>query len=180
VSRPTLTTSAVFADERAEACVVPIERMDRMTEWLQQMEAAANDVFASMLGVQVTRTTLGSSNGSADLTALVSLTGSPEGVLEISCHTASAARLAMLMLGSDSPEFDDNAKDALGEICNMVAGGIKSRCSSSEDRCRLSVPAVISGKDYSVRTLKASDRHELCLEFEGQPLQITLELSRGS
>ncbi|HTV56676.1 MAG TPA: chemotaxis protein CheX [Terriglobia bacterium] len=151
-----------------------------MNEWLQRMEAAANDVFASMLGVQIGQADFDSVSGSVDLTALVSLTGTPEGLLEISCHTASAARLAMLMLGSDGPESDDYAKDALGEICNMVAGGIKSRSSSSEDRCRLSVPAVISGKDYTVRTLKATDRHKLCLAFEGRPLQITLELYRGS
>jgi chemotaxis protein CheX len=151
-----------------------------MSEWVQRMEAAANDVFASMLGVEVSQSHFDSVNGSVELTALVSLTGDPEGVLEISCHTASAARLAMLMLGSDGPESDENAKDALGELCNMVAGGIKSRCSSSEDRCRLSVPAVISGKDYSVCTLKATDRHKLCLEFEGRPLQITLEINRDS
>jgi chemotaxis protein CheX len=147
-----------------------------MNEWLEHMEAAAKDVLESMLGVQVRRTEPGSSNGSVDLTALVSLTGSPEGVLAIGCHTPSAGRLAMLMLGSDGPESEETAKDALGEICNMVAGGIKSRCCSSEDLCRLSVPTVISGKDYSVCTLKAKDRYSLCLEFEGQPLQLTLEL----
>jgi chemotaxis protein CheX len=150
-----------------------------MSDWLQYMEAAAKDVLESMLGVQVATIEPSPQNG-ADLTALVSLTGIPEGVLEIGCNTASAARLAMLMLGSDGPESEETAKDALGEICNMVAGGVKSRCCSSEDRCRLSVPTVISGRDYSVRTLRARDRYNLCLEFEGQPLKLTLELHRSS
>lgn len=150
-----------------------------MSEWIERMEAAAKDVFESMLGVPVKLAGGNSGQGLVNLTALVSLTGTPAGVLGVSCEADSAARIAMLMLGSDRPEPEETAKDALGEICNMVAGGIKSRSGAGEDLCRLSVPTVVSGKDYSLRTVQKSDRYSLCLEFEGQPLHLTLDLNRS-
>lgn len=57
-----------------------------------------------------------------------------------------------------------------------VAGSIKARLPGSEDLCRLSVPTIISGKDYYIRPILNGERHEICLDFEGQPIKMTLEI----
>lgn len=150
-----------------------------MSEWIARMESAAQEVFTSMLGVQVARSLIDSGAEGPDLTAIVGLAGAPTGVLGISCQEASAARIAARMLGSETPESKENAADALGEVCNMVAGSLKAGLSASEDLCRLSAPTIISGKDYHVRPILNGERHEVCLDFEGQPIKMILEIHRS-
>lgn len=140
------------------------------------MESAAQEVFTSMLGVEVARSSAYSDGETTDLTAIVGLAGAPTGVLGISCQADSAARIAARMPGSETPESRENAADALGEVCNMVAGGIKARLPGSEDLCCLSVSTIISGKDYYVRPILNGERHEIRLDFEGQPIKLTLEI----
>ena len=133
-----------------------------------------------MLGVKMSRFNSNSGNGTADLTAIISLAGSPSGVFKISCNSASAADLAMRMLGSDVPESEENAKDALGEVCNMIAGSIKSRLARSEDLCKISVPTIISGHNYHVRTMVNGEHYELQLDYEGQPVRVSMEIHHPS
>ncbi|MGH9451618.1 MAG: chemotaxis protein CheX [Terriglobia bacterium] len=151
-----------------------------MNEWLERMEFATQEVFESVLRVRMGRWSTGNGDGASDLTAVISLAGSPSGVFKIGCSSASAAHLAMRMLGSGTPESEENAKDALGEVCNMIAGTIKSRLSRSEDLGKISVPTVISGHDYQVRTLFHGEKYELRLNYEGQPVSISIEIQQPS
>lgn len=150
-----------------------------MNEWLERIESATQEVFESVIGVRMGRLDPGAAND-ADVTAIISLAGSPSGVFKIGCSSASAAHLAMRMLGSSAPESEENAKDALGEVCNMIAGGIKSRLSRSEDLCKISVPTIITGHHYQVHTLVNGERYELQLAYEGEPVSISMEIQRPS
>jgi len=65
--------------------------------------------------------------------------------------------------------------DAVGEICNMVAGNFKNKISGLGDGCMLSVPTVISGADYNLRTLIDGEIRIVFL-FEGEPVVFSLEV----
>lgn len=147
-----------------------------MNDWLERMESATQEVFESVLGARMGRSGPATGSATTDITAMISLAGSPSGVFKIGCSGASAAHLAMRMLGSSTPESEENAKDALGEVCNMIAGGIKSRLSRSEDLCKISVPTIITGHHYQVHTLVNGERYELQLDYEGQPVSISMEI----
>lgn len=144
------------------------------------MESATQEVFESVLGSRMEQSSPSAGSATADITAMISLAGNPSGVFKIGCSAASAARLAMRMLGSATPESEENAKDALGEVCNMIAGSIKSRLSRAEDLCKISVPTIISGHDYQVRSLLHGERYELRLDYEGQPVSISMEIHHPS
>ena len=45
--------------------------------------------------------------------------------------------------------IDDTVKDGIGEICNMLAGAWKGKVPELAANCGLSVPAVITGRDYN-------------------------------
>jgi chemotaxis protein CheX len=47
-------------------------------------------------------------------------------------------------------DIDDTVKDGIGEICNMVAGAWKGKVPELAANCGLSVPAVITGRDYKL------------------------------
>ena len=66
--------------------------------------------------------------------------------------------------------------DAVGEICNMVAGNFKNKISGMGDGCMLSVPTVITGGDYSVHSMVNENIH-VTLLFEGEPVVLSLEIT---
>jgi chemotaxis protein CheX len=64
--------------------------------------------------------------------------------------------------------------DALGEVCNMVAGNFKNKIAGLAEGCMLSPPTVITGSDYSLHSLADSPGLEVRLLFEGMPIAISL------
>ena len=63
----------------------------------------------------------------------------------------------------------------MGEICNMVAGNFKNKISGLGDSCMLSVPTVITGADYNVRSM-VNDTLQAAFLFEGEPVIVSLEV----
>ena len=144
--------------------------------WEALIEESAREVFELMLGSSVSPSPDTPEPQAASLTAMVGLGGDLCGVFSIRCETAVAGRMASRMLGMDLPSFNEETMDAVGEICNMVAGGLKAKVPGLEDRCMLSVPTVIHGHDYRTRSLGQGERTQVALNFEGAVFWIVLDL----
>ena len=158
----------------SEAPKLPREETKRrFTEALQH---AADEVFEMMVG-----TALGSSDQAtlprvADYTAMIGLAGDLCGVLSFRCSNESAGQIAGKMLGTDETTSAECVRDALGEICNMVAGSFKAQVSDVASQCMLSVPTVVSGKDYQLYPLVDGLRIQVARCFEGALVWITTDL----
>jgi len=107
---------------------------------------------------------------------MIGLAGDLCGVLSFRCSMASATRIAGKMLGTDVETSAECIRDALGEICNMVAGSFKAQVSDVAAQCMLSVPTVVSGKDYQLYPLVDGLRIQVSKTFEGALLWMTLDL----
>lgn len=113
---------------------------------------AAQGVLSAMLGLSVEASAPeagwpGEGPHQAVL-ANVAICGDWDGVLLLSCNRSTACFLAGEMFGSDaSLRVDDDVKDALGEIANMIAGDLKERLPGQSV---LHLPCVIEGSDYAV------------------------------
>ena len=83
--------------------------------------------------------------------------------------------MASRMLGVDAESAGAEMWDAMGEICNMVAGNFKNKISGLGDGCMLSVPTVITGADYSLHPMVNENIRSVFL-FEGEPVVLTLEV----
>ena len=88
--------------------------------------------------------------GAQSVTAVVGFGGILSGACVLTCDEGSARQIASRMAGMDFETLDDVVKDAIGEICNMVAGAWKSKVPELAANCGLSVPAVITGRDYNL------------------------------
>jgi chemotaxis protein CheX len=44
----------------------------------------------------------------------------------------------------------EQTEEALGEVCNMIAGSFKHKVNGLSERCALSPPSVVTEKDYRV------------------------------
>ncbi len=144
--------------------------------WPSLLETSMQEVFEMMLGTAVSCDPNPQSLPGASLTAMIGLAGDLCGVLSIRCSTETACKLVGKMLGSDPAMFDETAMDALAEICNMTAGTLKSKVPGLEDRCLLSTPTVIHGREYRLHSVADGERSEVTLKFEGETLLVTLEL----
>jgi len=108
--------------------------------------------------------------------AIVGLAGRLCGMLTIRCSSKSGAKIASKMLGVDVDKAVSEIWDALGEICNMVAGNFKNKISGLGDGCMLSVPTVITGGDYRCHSLGNSTTLQINFLFDGDGVIATLEI----
>jgi chemotaxis protein CheX len=143
--------------------------------WHPVLESAAREIFNVMLGMPLQRVTV-EPPLVADLTVMVGISGSTRGIFGLHCGAATACRLATLLLGAETDEFDERVLDACGEVANMVAGVFKSKVPGLGETCVLSVPTVISGADYHLHSVSSAEHAELSLSFEGSPMWLTLDL----
>jgi chemotaxis protein CheX len=143
--------------------------------WQPILELAVEEVFEIMLRCRVKPTPRPEPEANVEFTAMVGLAGSLCGVLSVCCDAPTAKQMAWRMLG-DSASTDDQVSDALGEVCNMVAGNFKNKLAGMDGRCLLSVPTVICGGEYQFRSLADGELLDVCVVFEGAPVAVRLEL----
>jgi chemotaxis protein CheX len=143
--------------------------------WLPLLEVGAREVFELMLGCHLTVPGT-STDEPLNITAMVGLAGQLCGVMRIHCNKKSAITMASKMLRVEADKIGPELGDAMGEICNMVAGNFKNKIPGLSDGCMLSVPTVITGSDYSLHSPADSETLELKLLFENMPLIISLAI----
>jgi chemotaxis protein CheX len=142
--------------------------------WAPTLQVATQEVYELMLGCELEVAAEPPPDQGLDITAMVGLAGQLRGILRIRCKAKSACRMASRMLGLEAPEAGAETWDAVGEICNMVAGNLKNKISGLGEGCMLSVPTVITGGDYRMRSM-VNQRIQASFRFEGEPLILTLE-----
>jgi chemotaxis protein CheX len=143
--------------------------------WVPLLDMATREVFELMLGCQLT---VGAAAEAPipEVTAMVGLAGQLCGVLSVRCDQKAAALMASKMLGVELDKVGAEVSDALGEVCNMVAGNFKNKIAGLAEGCMLSPPTVVTGSDYTLYSLAESPGLELNLVFEHRPIVISLQI----
>jgi chemotaxis protein CheX len=144
--------------------------------WLPILELATEEVFEIMLGRRVKPAREVNHEPSAEFTAMVGLAGALCGILTFSCDRKTARVVATCMLGPEIADSPDQVSDALGEICNMIAGNFKNKLAGTDGRCMLSVPTVIKGEEYCIRSLADGESVQAVMHFEESRVVVTLQL----
>ena len=150
---------------------------DERDSWGAVLELAAREVFSLMLGVELTSASEPVSEEGLGITSMVGLAGTLRGLLSLRCSSKSAALMASKMLGIDASSNGDEVQDAVGEVCNMVAGNFKNKIAGLGDGCQLSVPTVITGEDYCLRTLSNDCTIDTKFLFEGSLVIVSIRLN---
>ena len=93
--------------------------------WLPILELSVQEVFEIMVGCHAKPAPKSVHHVHGEFTAMVGLAGALCGVLAIACDTQTAHEIARCLVGGNV-ESQEQISDALGEICNMVAGNFES------------------------------------------------------
>jgi CheY-specific phosphatase CheX len=92
----------------------------------------------------------------------INLVGEVVGIVNIEVSEKFSRQMAAVLMDIDPDEIEEmeEVQDVLGEICNMVAGSLKSGLCDAGMECELSTPAIIMGQDYNheARNMKRNEK----------------------
>jgi chemotaxis protein CheX len=145
--------------------------------WRAVLRDATGEVFSMMVGGEVTACENAGPPQSPSVTGTVGIAGAISAIFTLRCSTQSATKMASQMLGVPAAVAVSHKCDAVGEVCNIVAGHFKSKIGLA-DKCMLSLPTVITGGDYRIHPQAGGERLELPLLYEGEPLWIALDIRK--
>ena len=141
-----------------------------------ELANATREVFEIMVGTSLGSPTEESPHFVADFSAMVGIAGNLCGLVALHTSSECARKIAAKMLGTEELGGGEDAQDAFGEVCNMIAGSFKGRIAGLADGCALSVPTVIFGRDFTLFSLAKGEHHQVMFSFEGRPFSVTLDL----
>ncbi|CAB1062785.1 Flagellar motor switch protein FliN [Olavius sp. associated proteobacterium Delta 1] len=135
---------------------VDIEKINALDIKAQVSEAVI-DVFDTMLSARLEPTDTIPSESLEDLRNVgsVSFAGDATGMISIQVGDNFARALAAEMLGMEIEELegDEEIKDMMGEVANIVGGNLKSAFTDAGLACALSTPSFTTGTDFRIESL---------------------------
>jgi chemotaxis protein CheX len=134
-------------------------------------------IFATMMELEVSASDKAWHPADDRLTSCINIEGDWNGAVSLECNQAQACRFAGQLLCMDPPNSVDNdVRDALGELANMIGGNLKSTMAVNS---RLSMPSVIDGGQYELRICGTEVQDRLAFQFDGGHFWVTVCVKDG-
>lgn len=145
------------------------------------LDGDVREIFSTMVGVEVSaaQTTDTATKFVDCVTAMVGFAGSYNGMVSINTPQGLAISFASQMLGMEVTEFDDDVRDAIGEIANMIGGSFKHHFVKDGHEVRLSTPSVISGEEYVMTVGSLPDTLTLMFASGDEHFLVSVFLETG-
>ncbi len=150
---------------------------DKMQDIGADIISATTEIFSTMLMVELEPgATIEGEGGeiASNLTSMLGLGGDIRGMLSVHCPESVAKGITSGFLGMEIDELDDDVKDAVGEIANMVAGSLKSSFSEYDLNIELAIPTSVIGKSYSTSGMLGADRVAVPFVMNGDTFLVEL------
>ena len=113
----------------------------------------------------------------------VGFLGDVNGLIYLYFDGAFAKACTGHLLGMTEAEVDEAGEevinDAIGEITNMTVGSFKNGLSDQGYPCKLTIPSILRGRNFSVEPISDSQRFIFFFETEGQRLVADILLKVG-
>lgn len=153
----------------------------------ETMNRSVQDVFRTMLGRTATLvhgTEASNSNGQPwkhpvelngqQVVGTVGFIGEVSGLIYLYLSDEFARVVAMHMLGMSDAEItaagDEVVNDAVGELTNMTVGGFKNQLCDQGFPCRLTIPSILRGSNFSIEPVSGASRRTYCFDVQGHHL----------
>ncbi|WP_457573030.1 chemotaxis protein CheX [Desulfolithobacter sp.] len=146
-------------------------------ELAKYIQEATSDVFASMIFLDIEPGEVLENEDTvleSNISSIIGLAGDLKGLLAVHCPGEVAKEITGSMLGMEVKELDEDVKDAIGEIANMVAGGLKTALAGEGKDIQLAIPTAIVGS--SVRTSGLSGAQRIVVPFGTPSGDFSIEL----
>jgi chemotaxis protein CheX len=112
------------------------------------------------------------------ITGMIGLAGTHKGVLAIHIPNNVAIAITSSFLGMDVDSINDDVRDAVGELANMLGGNVKTILSQNGRDIDLSLPSTIAGHEYGFQAASDVDMVILPFKTEQGGFLVELQLER--
>ena len=110
-----------------------------------------------------------------DISGVIGLTGSTRGAVVVSFSKQCALNVISSMRGETYTELNDEVRDAVGEITNMVSGDARRALSELGANFEAGIPTVVVGKGHEITSMAKSPC--LAIPFKIGNEDLTVEVS---
>ena len=104
-----------------------------------------------------------------DVTGIIGITGDAQGSMSISFSESCIGAVVANLFGASVNGINDEVKDAVGEITNMICGDARRRLAAQDISLTAGTPTVVTGKDHSITHI-----------YNGQCLAIPFDTPNGN
>lgn len=111
----------------------------------------------------------------SNLTSMLGLGKDIKGMLAVHCPASVAKDITGTFLGMEVAELDDDVKDAIGEIANMVAGNLKIFFQEHDMTIELAIPTTVVGKSFRTAGMSGAIRIAVPFTMNGATFLIELK-----
>jgi chemotaxis protein CheX len=121
----------------------------RIDTYREDLGRIAHDIFDTMLGLEIQPAEQEWQPARDRLIGAVYLAGAWRGAVLLECDRDQARHFTDRLMSVPVPEeVNDDVRDTMGELANMIGGNLKSILPRG---VVLSMPSVVEGSDYSLR-----------------------------
>jgi chemotaxis protein CheX len=147
----------------------PMTEKVKLPDLGHEIIAATQDVFSTMLMLDIDGQDISARRKKeiqSNITSMIGLGGGIRGMLAVHCPAIVAKSITGLFLGMEVEELDDDVKDAIGEIANMVAGNLKIAFADAGVGVELAIPTSVIGESFRVTGIAGATRHNISFQLE--------------
>ncbi len=136
------------------------------------------ETFESMLSLDLTKVGKVTDEGLDDqrMVGVVHYAGEVVGKLSLHVSQELAVLITTAMLGVESTELhgDEEVKDVLGELTNIVSGNLKSDFLNADLSCVISTPNITRGSDFKIQASEMAITHQWVFRHQDHEILIDL------
>ncbi len=85
-----------------------------------------------------------------DVSAIIGITGAAQGSMSLSFTEPCIRAIVANLLGIEVKELNEEVKDAVGELTNMICGDARRRLAEDGFALQAGIPTIVSGKNHSI------------------------------
>ena len=137
----------------------------------EYINRAVSDVFKTMIGREPKFSTAVPNQGGKShppsnrpqVVGTVGFIGEANGLVYLHFDLAYARNCTKQLLGMSEAELDEAGdeviNDAIGELTNMTVGGFKNGLCDAGHPCKLTIPSILRGTNFSIEPISSAIRH---------------------
>ena len=152
----------------------------RITAVEKTIEKSTLDTFGTMLSMDLVKVGKITDPALDDnrFVATVHYAGEVVGSLslQVSHEFAKIITAAMLGMAAEEVENEEEIKDVLGEMANIVSGNLKSDFLDADLACVISTPSITRGTDFKIESNNVGELHQWIYRHETHELIVEISL----
>ena len=132
----------------------------------------AESVWSSILDMKLLPGDDDATTSPESVIACVQVTGDWEGAVTVRCSKEQASNMAAAMFGMDAADLsEEEIRDAMGEIANMVGGNVKGLAPGTNT---LALPTVARGDETAITITKSKQVNRVVGMTEDEAIVFTV------